>query len=57
MNIKAYMTGNERDGYTVKCRKHSKLLFESHYESKVKAQRFLNQLDGVRIVKDDSHKV
>ena len=53
--VKVYMTGNERVGYTVRGRMNSKLIFESHYEEKRFAERFMNQLDGVRIVQDDSH--
>lgn len=53
--VKVYMTGDERQGYTVRGRMNSKLIFKTHFEEKVKAKRFMNQLDGVRICQDDTH--
>jgi hypothetical protein len=53
-SIKVYIVGNEIDGFTVKCRMNTKLLFESHYDTRIEAERFIGQLEGVTIYKTHS---
>ncbi len=53
-SIKAYIVGNEIDGYRVLCRQFTKLLFEAPFQELKDAQKFLNGLEGVTIKKAHS---
>ncbi len=53
-SIKVYIIGNEKDGYTVRCRMFTKILFESHYDTEKEAVKFINSLEGVTIEKTHS---